>query len=243
MATILALDTATERLSAALARDGRVVDALTDAEPNQHTEKLISVIDAILQRNALALSELDAVAFGAGPGAFTGLRVACGVAQGLGWAAGKPLLCVSNLEATARHAAAAGFVGRLLAAHDARMHECYAAVFEIGPAAPGVPAGLNAVKTLAAAQLVKPSMLGALAREHAVEAAAGGALEVYGGEIVLDAGVRRLAPFDTTASDIALGGMALWEAGGAVRPEEAAPLYVRNRVALTMAERAAGERL
>ena len=99
------------------------------------------------------------------------------------------------------------------------------------------------MKTLAAAQLVKPSMLGALAREHAVEAAAGGALEVYGGEIVLDAGVRRLAPFDTTASDIALGGMALWEAGGAVRPEEAAPLYVRNRVALTIKERAAGERL
>ena len=84
---------------------------------------------------------------------------------------------------------------------------------------------------------------GAVARAQAADATAGGALEVYGDEIVLDAGVRRLAPFDTTASDIALAGMALWKAGGAVRPEEAAPLYVRNRVALTIKERAAGERL
>lgn len=245
MPTILAFDTATEHLSAALLRAGTVVDEMLDNEPNRHTEKLIAMIDALLRKAGIGLADVDAIAFGAGPGAFTGLRVACGVAQGLGWAAEKPLLPASNLEATARHAARMGFVGRLLAAHDARMHECYTAVFEIegaGEAACEDEASCR-IRELLAPELVKPAMLEAAARDYQVTGAAGSGLAAYADAIRLPEGVAVLPAFETTAADIARVGLALWQQGKTTRPEDAAPLYVRNRVALTIEQRRAGEKL
>ncbi len=239
MPTILAFDTATEALSVALIQGESVIDEVVDAEPNRHTEKLIAVVDAMLAKHALALASVVAIAVGAGPGAVTGLRVACGVAQGMGWAAGKPLLAASNLEATARHAANLGFRGRLLVAHDARMHECYMAVFEVE----GDREGEVSVHQLAAPELVKPVMIAEAARTHAVEAAAGSAFAAYAEDIKLPEGTTVLEPFATTAADIARVGLALYIAGRTTRAEEAAPLYVRNRVALTIEERRAGEKL
>ena len=234
MTTILAFDTATEKVSAALAVNGAVADELRLDEANRHTERLISLIDEIFARAPLTLADVDAVAFGAGPGAFTGLRVACGVAQGLGWAAGKPLAAVSNLEATAWHARELGFRGRLIAAHDARMHECYCAVFDVHDAG---------IEEASGAELVKPTMIAETAREFAATGAAGSGFVVYAEEIELPAQAIRLAPFETTARDIALAAMAMIKDGKTVAPQAAAPIYVRNRVALTIKERLAGERL
>ena len=234
MTTILAFDTATEKVSAALAIDGAVVDEVRLDEANRHTERLISLIDNILGRAGLAAADVDAVAFGAGPGAFTGLRVACGVAQGLGWALGKPLIAASNLEATAWHAGELGFRGRLIAAHDARMHECYCAVFEVSD---------EGVAELSGAELVKPSMIAETARKSAAAGAAGSGFFVYADEIELPEGLVRLQAFETTARDIAAAAVAMFAAGKTVAAQAAAPLYVRNRVALTIKERQAGEKL
>ena len=238
MSKILAFDTATEKLSAAVAIDGVVTAQFLCSEANQHTERLIAVIDDLLKEAQVPLAGLDAIAFGAGPGAFTGLRVACGVAQGLGWAADKPLVCVSNLQATARHAAQLGFSGRLLVAHDARMHECYTAVFDVIREGEEVD-----VKEVLAPELVKPADLAEEAEKFSVEAAAGSALDVYALDIALPASIKRLPSFETTASDIALLATTLFARGQTTPAQLAAPLYVRNRVALTIEERRAGQRL
>lgn len=98
--TLLALDTATPVSSAAVTGEGLSVQKIDESGAG-HSESLIGEVDAVLREAGVSLSDCDAVVFGAGPGAFTGLRVACGVAQGLAWAKEKPIVAASNLEALA----------------------------------------------------------------------------------------------------------------------------------------------
>ena len=146
---ILALDTATETVSVALL-DGPRRFYQSDAQYNRHSEQILPFVDTVLKESGLTLKDIDAIAFGAGPGAFTGLRVACGVAQGLGWASEKPLVAVSNLEAAAIKRA---FTGRILVALDARMKECYVAAYEV--------TGGCLSKSLSEPVVAKPEDLGA----------------------------------------------------------------------------------
>ena len=99
--TLLALDTATPVSSAAVTGEGLSVQKIDESGAG-HSESLIGEVDAVLREAGVSLSDCDAVVFGAGPGAFTGLRVACGVAQGLAWAKEKPIVAASNLEALAK---------------------------------------------------------------------------------------------------------------------------------------------
>jgi tRNA threonylcarbamoyladenosine biosynthesis protein TsaB len=133
---ILALDTATLTASVAVFAGDAVV-AAGDAHADTHSEKLLPLIDAILARAGLAPAALDAIACGAGPGSFTGLRIGLSTAKGLCFALGKPLVLVSSLAALAQ-----GARGRdVLALLDAKKREVYAGVF----AADGTPLGSERV--------------------------------------------------------------------------------------------------
>ena len=122
---ILALDTSTEYCSVALWRDGDV-DICEAHAGQRHSELLLGMVDDLLVRQELRVGELDGIAFGQGPGSFTGLRIACGVTQGLAFAAGIPVIGVGTLLAMAEAAQAE----RVVCCLDARMHEIYHAAYE-----------------------------------------------------------------------------------------------------------------
>jgi tRNA threonylcarbamoyladenosine biosynthesis protein TsaB len=131
---LLALDTAGSASSVAVWRDGAILTH-TGAAGGHHSEHLLALVEAVMAESGLRLAELDAVACGRGPGAFTGVRLAVGVAQGLAYAAGLPVIAVSNLEAAAARAFdTPGAPSRLLVCQDARMHEVYWAAYERGVA-------------------------------------------------------------------------------------------------------------
>lgn len=124
---LLALDTATEACTAALWQDGRVLERL---EPgSHHATRLLPMIDALLAEAGLALTQLDALAFGRGPGSFTGLRIGAGVIQGLAFGADLPVVPVSSLAALAQGTDAL----RVLAAFDARMQQVYWGAYRRNP--------------------------------------------------------------------------------------------------------------
>ncbi|MBJ9976044.1 tRNA (adenosine(37)-N6)-threonylcarbamoyltransferase complex dimerization subunit type 1 TsaB [Pseudomonas sp. S75] len=124
MTTLLALDTATEACSVALLHDGQTISHY-EVIPRQHAQKLLPMIQQLLADAGLALSAVDAIAFGRGPGAFTGVRIAIGVVQGLAFALDRPVLPVSNLAALAQGALRQHGVRQVAAAIDARMDEVY----------------------------------------------------------------------------------------------------------------------
>src|SRR5437016_3154595 len=116
---LLAFDTATEVCSVAVWMDGRVHER--EERGTRHSERLLLLVDEVRADGGLALADLDAIAFGRGPGSFTGLRIAAGAAQGLAFGADIPVTPVSTLAAIAESAAA----DRVLAAIDARMQQVY----------------------------------------------------------------------------------------------------------------------
>ena len=128
---LLALDTATEACSAALLRDGDVRERF-EVIGRGHAERLLPMADALLREAGIGLVDLDAIAFGRGPGGFTGLRIAAGIAQGLAAGAGLAVVPVSNLAALAAGAARASGAARILACLDARMGEVYWAAYTGG---------------------------------------------------------------------------------------------------------------
>ena len=122
---ILALETSTEYCSVALWQDGKVTSHY-ELVGQRHSELLIKFLDSLLDEAGVKLAQLDGIAYGMGPGSFTGVRIACGVAQGLALGAGLPTVGVCTLQALAQ---AAGY-DKVIAALDARMGEIYHAVYE-----------------------------------------------------------------------------------------------------------------
>ena len=125
---LLALDTATEACSAALLDDGKVAERY-EVIGRGHAERLLPMADALLTEAGIALGELDAIAFGRGPGGFTGLRIAAGVAQGLAAGARLPVVPISNLATVAAASARASGAESIIACLDARMGEVYWAAY------------------------------------------------------------------------------------------------------------------
>ena len=130
---ILALDTATEACSAALLHGDRV-HARHEIAPRRHAELILPMVDSVLAESGLGLGDLGAIAFGRGPGAFTGVRIAAGVAQGLALGTGLPVIPISSLAALAQGAAGSTDTKAttLLPAIDARMGEIYWSAYETG---------------------------------------------------------------------------------------------------------------
>jgi len=124
MTTLLALDTATEACSVALLHDGKVLSHY-DVIPRMHAQRLLPMIKQLLADADVPLSALDAIAFGRGPGAFTGVRIAIGVVQGLAFALERPVLPVSNLAVLAQRSLREHGAQQVAAAIDARMDEVY----------------------------------------------------------------------------------------------------------------------
>lgn len=228
MSTLLAFDTATERMSVALAIRGevRVHEAAGGA---QASAALIPAILGLLADAGVRLAHIDAIAFGRGPGAFTGLRTACAVAQGLAIGAGKPVLPLDTLLAVAEDARTQSERLHVWVAMDARMDEIYAAhyAFEAGRWTP-----------LVAPMLTTPEALGVRWQEEPPEVVAGSALDAFGERLLTGTAVRLPQAMPRAHALVPLA-QALWQAGAAVDPALALPLYVRDKVAQTTAEREA----
>jgi tRNA threonylcarbamoyladenosine biosynthesis protein TsaB len=227
MATLIAFDTATERMTVALSH-GELVFARAGEGGAKASTTLLPAIFGLLGEAGIALADLDAIAFGRGPGAFTGLRTACSVAQGLAFGAGKRVLPIDSLGAVAEDARAAGLAPtRVWALIDARMAQIYAAEYEHVD---------GRWSTRVEPFLTDCDALALRWRSDPPAAIAGNALGVFGAR--LDTAHAVLAPL-ATPSALAMLRLAAqaWADGAAVDPALALPLYVRDHVASTTAER------
>ena len=229
---LLAIETSTERLSLAVRHGGSLFTREIDAG-QRHSELTLPLLHELLDEAGVSLQQLDAIAFGQGPGSFTGVRIACGLSQGLALGLGKPVLPVPTQMALAEQQAGA----RVLVAIDARMGEIYFAAYRRDDiAATGWIAEVAPV-------LLKPTALPHL-EDHdwagigsAFDVAAlGGALAQHYGRqlngVVLNALPRAADVAAIATRQIARAGIAC-----AIKPEDAAPLYLRNKVAMTIEER------
>jgi tRNA threonylcarbamoyladenosine biosynthesis protein TsaB len=228
MDSLLAFDTATEHLSIAVAAHGCVLTHEA-AGGAQASATLIPAILALLAEAGVSLRALDAIAFGRGPGAFTGLRTACSVAQGLAFGAGKPVLAIDTLLAVAEDARAGRDELDVWVAMDARMDEVYAARYRFAAGAWSV---------VDAPMLTTPEALNARWQAQPPQLVAGSALGAFGARLAL--GDAALAP-EARPRAAAMLPLAreLWVQGGAVDAAHALPLYLRDKVAQTTLEREA----
>jgi tRNA threonylcarbamoyladenosine biosynthesis protein TsaB len=227
MTTILSIETSCEHGSIALLREGEVLTRLLPVGGNTHSGSLLPAIKGLLAEASLAIGALDVIAFGRGPGAFTGVRLACGVAQGLALGADLPVAAISSLEALAFP-----FVSQavnLYCAMDARMSEVYVAMF------PYQNLGLI---PLAYPVCLPPDAVPLPEGDtwHGV----GNAFAAYAAQLYARLGVQVMVldanavPQAASVARLAASNSASWQDAGL-----AAPDYVRNRVALTTAERLA----
>ncbi|NML24679.1 tRNA (adenosine(37)-N6)-threonylcarbamoyltransferase complex dimerization subunit type 1 TsaB [Zoogloea dura] len=223
---ILALETSTQAGSVALLDDDILTERPVIGRPG-HSETLLPETVALLRDCGVSLAEVDAIAFGAGPGAFTGLRLACGVAQGLALGAGKPVLPISNLEALASQCPG----DAVFVAIDARMSEVYFAAYRRRDG--------DLVEVLAPG-CAPPDVVHLPAEGD--WAGFGSAFQAYR-EVLVDGLGARLVCFDgapqAQAGAIARVAAGRFLRGEGIDPVLAAPLYVRNKVALTTEERLA----
>jgi tRNA threonylcarbamoyladenosine biosynthesis protein TsaB len=199
---ILAFDTSTEVMSIAVQNGEQVLD-YSGTGGAQASSRLIPEIQSLMAKAGLALQDLDGIAFGAGPGAFTGLRASCAVAQGLGFGAHVPLLPINTLHAVAVQIHGKTGESKITAALDARMGEIYWQVFDFASDPLGTPVG-------------EPMLSKADSQSFA------------------------LGTLPAALTLLGLGGDMLAK-GQQVRPADALPLYVRNKVAETTAEREAAK--
>jgi tRNA threonylcarbamoyladenosine biosynthesis protein TsaB len=221
---ILALDTSTEYCSVALWQDGAVLER-SELAGQKHSEILIEMLDALLNDAGVKLAQIDGIAFGKGPGSFTGVRIACGATQGLAFGANLPVAGICTLEALAE----ASGRPRVIAALDARMGEIYHAAYEKLD---------DAWTTVIEPCLCKPEEAPKVSGDNWFGAGSGFAThgnalaERYAGQLLgIDAG---MVP---QAAAIAALGAAQFAAGRGVDAAQALPLYLRNKVALKTSER------
>jgi tRNA threonylcarbamoyladenosine biosynthesis protein TsaB len=231
---LLAIDTSTEACSAALLwADGEVKlhFALTE---RGHAELILPMVDQLLAEAGAKLGDLDGLAFGRGPGGFTGLRIAAGVVQGLAFGAGLRVAPVSSLAAVAFQVASitspapAGEVARsagegVLVCNDARMHEFYWACYRFDASAPCTPVPLTPERVGPAASVAAPPSVrhcagNGLARDPALQ------------EKLVAAGLAVHPGLYPRADAVARLGQQVFLAGASVAPAEALPVYIRDDV-------------
>ncbi|WP_027967104.1 tRNA (adenosine(37)-N6)-threonylcarbamoyltransferase complex dimerization subunit type 1 TsaB [Halomonas halocynthiae] len=228
MPILLALDASSSACSAALlhrenGRDDRLISRF-EFTPREHTRRLLPMVDAVLAEAGVVPAELDAVAYGHGPGSFTGLRIAAGVAQGLAFGLECPLIGVSTLEALALGAYRRHGFHHLFTVLDARMGELYAAAWQCGT--DGKLLARMEESLLAPEHLQLPegseSWVGVGSGWHLKEAMPAGT----------QAAVRHcLSDCEAAAEDMALLAADAFVAGGGRPAQEVQPVYLRDQVA------------
>jgi tRNA threonylcarbamoyladenosine biosynthesis protein TsaB len=217
-----AFETSTEWCSVALWLDGEIC-CIEERVGHQHSERVLPMLDRLVAAAGIDVGGLEAVAFGAGPGSFTGLRIACGVAQGIAIARGIPVIGISTLEAIAEESGAA----RVVACLDARMREVYYSAYERIDGKGGRWREVIAAQCLAPAALALPPGDGWIG--------CGNGFAAYG-----PLGLRTVIP-EIHPSAVAVARLAAprLAAGGGVDAALGLPAYVREKVAFTTAERQA----
>ncbi|HET7729608.1 MAG TPA: tRNA (adenosine(37)-N6)-threonylcarbamoyltransferase complex dimerization subunit type 1 TsaB [Usitatibacter sp.] len=223
---LLAVETSTELCSVAVLR-GPDLFVEEELAGNRHSEVLVPMLQRALSRAHLVAREMDAFAFGQGPGSFTGIRIACGIVQGLAFAAGRPVVPVPSLLALAEQTNDA----RVVAALDARMGEAYLAAYARNGADWD--------------EVIAPRLVGPAGRLPPLPgrqwAATGSGFDRHEW---LREGYRRPVEMRyegdlPRASAVARVAVQRFARGGSVAAERAAPLYLRDKVAMTTEERQA----
>lgn len=217
---ILAVDAATEACSAALLRDGALVERY-EIIGRGHAGRLLPMVDELLSEAGISIGQLDAVAFGRGPGGFTGLRIAAGVAQGLAAGSNRPVLPISNLAAVAAAAARVSGSTRVLVCMDARMGQVYWAGYDCSGE---VPVAVTDERLADPASVAPPgdeSWYGA-----------GHGLSAY--PVIVERLATQMSGFDDAvlprASDIARIAAVDLSAGKGLDAARGLPVYLRNDV-------------
>lgn len=227
MGMLLAFDTSTDAMAIALIAPGRQA-AHDRAGGAQASAALIPALMELLAAHGLALADVDAIAFGCGPGAFTGLRTACSVAQGLAFGAAKPVIPVDSLMLVADDARAQTDAAEVWVAMDARMDEIYAGRYRWRD---------GHWSATAAPALLRLDALHALLDEQPAGVIAGSALEAFGERLSIAPSVRRVPQPRSRAEALARVAAQRWAQGVRVDAAHALPVYLRDKVAQTTAER------
>jgi len=221
---ILAIDTATEACSAALYVDGEINQQYRVA-PREHSHIILPMIDQLLAESGTRLPDLDALAFGRGPGSFMGVRIAAGVAQGIAFAWDLPVVPVSTLVAIAQTAHADSGANKVLSAIDARMNEVYWAACKLNE--DGCMQVVGQEHVIAPDSVSRP--------EEAGWTGAGTGWSAYGEVLQATVGVDVLSgQLDNclpTAESIVKLAVAEYKAGSYVPAAQAVPVYLRDNVA------------
>jgi tRNA threonylcarbamoyladenosine biosynthesis protein TsaB len=226
MPIILAIETSSELASCALL-NGPTLLSRSSSGVRTHSQSILPMVQELLAEAGIALSHCDAIAFGSGPGSFTGVRTACGIAQGLAFGAGLPVVPVVTLPAMAQACREQTGASDVLAVLDARMGEVYWAQYSYN----------DGWQQVVAPTLSAPGAVAPLPAQSPL-AACGNGFAVYA-EVFAerDFGAAALVEVMPHASQIATLAATELAAGHAVSPTEAQPLYLRNKIAFTSAER------
>ena len=218
-----AIETATEWCSVALWHDGEIA-ALEARAGNRHAERVLPMLEQLIAQAGGSIAQLEAIAFGAGPGSFTGLRIGCGVVQGIAFARDLPVLGVSTLEAMADESGAS----RVIVALDARMGEVYYAAYVLEDGR-----WLEVIAPMCVAPERVP-------RPQGIDwTGCGNGFAVYGAALETALlGALRCGVSQVRTSAIAVARLAAprFAAGEGVDAVLAAPVYLRDKVALTTDE-------
>ncbi len=221
---ILAIDTATEACSAALYLDGSIAQRYRVA-PREHGHIILPMIDELLEEAGIGLAQLDALAFGRGPGSFMGVRIAAGVVQGIAFARDLPVVPVSTLAAIAQTAFMETAAERVLAAIDARMNEVYWGVYRL--------ADDGCMRLLGEECVIAPERAAAPAEHDWIAAGTGWA--AYGEPLTAAVApavlTARLPDCLPSAQAVAKLAVADYLAGRHVAASQAVPVYLRDNVA------------
>lgn len=218
--TILAIDAATEACSAALLAGGTMTERY-EVIGRGHAGRLLPMADELLREAGIAVRDLDAVAFGRGPGGFTGIRIAAGIAQGLAAGAGKPIVPVSNLAAVAAGAARFRGESHILVCMDARMGQVYWAVFDCSGERPQAFTRERLSEPGEVELPAGPKVFGA---GHGFAAYPALSTRLAGGLAGVDVAAL------PRASDIARIGALDFAAGGGLAAAQGLPVYLRDEV-------------
>lgn len=222
-AKILALDTATENCSVALMVNGQLY-VRSEVAPRDHTKKILPMVDEVLKEAGVTLSELDALAFGRGPGSFTGVRICIGIAQGLAFGAELPMIGISTLAAMAQGAYRQNGQEKVACAIDARMSEVYWGRFSRQQ-----DGSWNDTDTEC---VISPAVLvEQLKNDDVIWSTVGTGWEAYS-EVLSSLAIETQSSdvLFPEAQDIAFLAQFEFEKGNCVTAEDASPVYLRDNV-------------
>jgi len=221
---LLAIETSTPACSAALFVEGGMLERYALA-PRQHAALMLPMIESLLLEADLTIRQLDAIAFGRGPGSFTGVRIAASMVQGIAFAAERPVVPVSTLAALALGGMRESSLPRAMVAMDARKDEVYWGCYT------GI--GENILALQGGECVCSPDTVPQFSGEDWVGVGSGWG--AYGERLMQRLGgqvVRLLPDLEPHAADVARLGLQAFQQGVSLSPEEAVPVYLRNNVAV-----------